>query len=434
MTIAIVGAGFTGLSAAYDLAKAGRKVIVFDSDGEPGGLAGGFPIGSSTLLEKFYHHWFVSDRHIMDLIADLGLQNNILHRQSQTGLYYNNRLFRLSSPVDVLKFTALPFLDRLRLGFLVLQVRMIKDWRSIEHLSVEEWLVGLCGRRVYDLVWAPLLDAKFSTYKDEISATWFLLKLQLRGGSRGKNGSEILAYYKGGFAALAQQLRNAIVAAGGEVRLGQTVSQIDVHEGQATGVRLASGEQVPADQILLTTALPIAADLLAQSAPSDWLQALRKVQYLANRCIVLELDRSLSTTYWINVNEPGFPFVGVIEHTNFEPPETYGGKHIVYLSRYMPDSDPLYTISDDLYVAYALPYIKRMFPDFDESWIHAAHVWKADHAQPVTTRNYSKMIPSHVTPIKGVTLFSMAQIYPEDRGTNYAVREGRKAAALLTPP
>ncbi|MDO8323748.1 MAG: FAD-dependent oxidoreductase, partial [Phenylobacterium sp.] len=119
MTIAIVGAGFTGLSAAYDLAKAGRKVIVFDSDGEPGGLAGGFPIGSSTLLEKFYHHWFVSDRHIMDLIADLGLQNNILHRQSQTGLYYNNRLFRLSSPVDVLKFTALPFLDRLRLGFLV---------------------------------------------------------------------------------------------------------------------------------------------------------------------------------------------------------------------------------------------------------------------------------------------------------------------------
>lgn len=434
MTIAIVGAGFTGLSAAYDLAKAGRKVIVFDGDSEPGGLAGGFSIGSSTMLEKFYHHWFVSDRHIMDLIADLGLQDNILHRQSQTGLYYNNRLFRLSSPVDVLKFTALPFLDRLRLGFLVLQVRMIKDWRSIEHLSVEEWLVGLCGRRVYDLVWAPLLDAKFSTYKDEISATWFLLKLQLRGGSRGKNGSEILAYYKGGFAALAQQLRNAIVAAGGEVRLGQAVSQIDVHDGQATGVRLASGEHVPADQVLLTTALPIAADLLAQSAPSDWIQALRKVQYLANRCIVLELDRSLSTTYWINVNEPGFPFVGVIEHTNFEPPETYGGKHIVYLSRYMPDSDPLYTISDDMYVAYAIPYIKRMFPDFDESWIHAAHVWKADHAQPVTTRNYSKMIPSHVTPIKGVTLFSMAQIYPEDRGTNYAVREGRKAAALLTPP
>ncbi len=140
------------------------------------------------------------------------------------------------------------------------------------------------------------------------------------------------------------------------------------------------------------------------------------------------LDRSLSKTYWLNVNDPGFPFVGVIEHTNFEPAETYGGRHIVYLSKYLAEADPLYTMSDAQMLEYALPHLQRMFPDFARSWILAFHVWHARYAQPIVTRGYRDLIPDAQSPLEGFYIASMAQIYPEDRGTNYAVREGRAIA------
>jgi protoporphyrinogen oxidase len=143
-------------------------------------------------------------------------------------------------------------------------------------------------------------------------------------------------------------------------------------------------------------------------------------------CLVLELDRSLSSTYWLNVNDPNFPFVGVIEHTNFERPETYGGKHIVYLSKYLPHTEALYAMSPDEVLEFALPHLQRMFPKLQRSWIQRHHVWKARWSQPVVEQHYSRLIPSAEGPLPGLHLCSMAQIYPEDRGTNYAVREGRK--------
>ena len=146
---------------------------------------------------------------------------------------------------------------------------------------------------------------------------------------------------------------------------------------------------------------------------------------------MLELDRSLSSTYWLNVNDPGFPFVGVIEHTNFEPASTYGGRHIVYLSKYLPEDADLFRMSDDDVVDYCVPYLERMFPEFRREWILAAHVWRARFSQPIVVRHYSRLIPEVETPIAGLYLSTMAQVYPEDRGTNYAIREGRRVGAQL---
>ena len=430
--VVIVGAGFCGLTAALELLKAGHRVTVIESDTIVGGLAGSFDIGvDSQPLEKFYHHWFTNDEHVISLIKELGEGPQVVTRDSSTGMYFNNTMFRLASPLDVLKFTPLPFVDRIRLGLLVLQVRRIKNWRSVEHLNVPEWLVPLCGRRVYDVVWGPLIDAKFSIYKDDVTAVWFLNKLQLRGSSRGKGGAEQLAYYRGGFAALAERLAEEVRRLGGDIRLGVAATDVETSGNHATGVALADGTTIPADHVIITTAFPIAANLLDGKVPDEEIAKLRRVKYLANRCLVLELDRSLSDTYWLNVNDPSFPFVGVIEHTNFEPTSSYGGRHIVYLSRYLAASDPAYSMTHAEYIEYALPHLQRMFPSFRREWILAGHVWDADYSQPVTERNYSKYVPGHRTALENVDIYTMAQIYPEDRGTNYAVREGRKAAAAV---
>lgn len=428
--VVIIGGGFTGLTAAWELARAGARVTVLEADAEVGGLAGTFLVNGER-LEKFYHHWFTNDRHVNDLVRDIGAGDDVLYRPTRTGMYYANNFFKLSTPQDLLRFTPLPFHDRVRLGLLALRARRVNDWRALENLTAAEWLKSLGGEKVYKVVWEPLLNGKFGEdVAPEISAVWFWNKLKLRGGSRGKGGAEVLAYYRGGFAALADRVAAEIRKLGGEVRLNAPATGLVVESGRVTGVETPDGV-VPADAVLATQALPLFADMVAPHVSPAYAASLRRIRYLANVCLVLELDRSLSETYWLNVNDPGFPYVAVIEHTNFEPPETYGGRRIVYLSKYLPESHPMFTMSDEELYRFSLPHLKRMFPQFDESWVQGYHVWKARHSQPIVVKRYSELIPDVRTPVEGLYLATMAQVYPEDRGTNYAIREGRAAGRLM---
>jgi len=426
--VVIVGAGFTGLASGYALAKKGHKVVVVESDSTAGGLAGTFAFHDGVRLEKFYHHWFNNDVFVPELVKELGLEGDVVTLPTNTGMYFNGRLWKLSTPLDLLRFTALPLIDRIRLGLLVLQVRRIKDWRTIEHLSIREWLQSLAGKRVYEVVWKPLIESKFSVYADAVNAVWMWKKLVLRGSTRNAKGGEELAYFKGGFGRLADALVEAIKALGGEVRFGTMVTGV-VAEGQKISSLTTSGDDIAGKQFLFTPAFPIIADILQGAAGEDWLASLRRVRYLANMCLVLRLRNSLSNTYWLNVNDPGFPFVGVIEHTNFDAPENYKGTHIAFLSRYLPKEDPVWAYNDEQYVDFALLHLTRMFPEMDRSWVIEYKVWRADYAQPITERNYSKYVPGRATPFTNALISTMAHIYPEDRGTNYAIRDGREVAS-----
>jgi len=429
--VVIVGGGFTGLTAAYELSKKGHSVRVIESDSTPGGLAGTFEFADGVKLEKFYHHWFNNDVFVPALVEELGMKGDVITLPSRTGMYFNGRMWKLSTPLDLLRFTALPFVDRIRLGLLVFQVQRIKDWRTIEHLSIREWLESLCGKRVYKVVWEPLIVSKFSLYAEAVNAVWMWKKLVLRGSTRNEKGSEELAYFKGGFGRLAEAMVAAIERAGGEISFNSQVIGVDTNGQQLRAIKTET-EEISAKQFLFTPAFPIIAKIFEGVADTNWLNRLRRVRYLGNMCLVLRLKRSLSDTYWLNVNDPGFPFVGVIEHTNFDTPEHYKGTHIAFLSRYLAVEDPVWSYSDEQYVDFALSHLKRMFPDMDRSWLVEHCVWRAEYAQPVTEKNYSEYVPGRETPFINASISTMAQIYPEDRGTNYAIREGKAVAAHIS--
>jgi protoporphyrinogen oxidase len=363
--ITIVGAGFTGLSAAYELAKKGVSVTVVEAESEIGGLAAAFDVGGEK-LDRFYHHWFTNDADVMALVHELGMNNRVRINQTNTGIYYAKNFFKLSTPSDLLKFTAV----------------------------------------------------------------WFWNKLKLRGGSRGASGEERLVYLKGGFVALADALASRIMELGGRVELNANVSKVSFINKQ--WVAETSRGTVTSDRVVITTALPLIADMVRGWASDTYIDTLERIKYIGNVCLVLELDRSLSNTYWLNVNDPSFPFVGVIEHTNFEKSETYGGRHIVYLSKYIPHTDILYSMNKNQFLDYALPYLKIMFPSLERSWIKAHHIWKSLYSQPIVEKFYSELIPLEDGPMEGFHICTMAQIYPEDRGTNYAIRAGRKIGIRLS--
>lgn len=421
--VIVIGAGFTGLSTAYELAKKGIKVIVLEAENNIGGLAASFDVGD-VKLDRFYHHWFTNDRDVMDLIDELGLKNKVMINPSNTGVYYANNFFKLSTPWDLINFKPLKFFDRIRLGLLALRVRKIKDWKLLESKTASDWLKELGGENVYKIIWEPLLKGKFGNYAPKISAVWFWNKLKLRGGSRGKSGEEKLAYLKGGFILLAEELEKRIKKFGGEVKLNVPVNEIN-YVNNCWKIK-TKNKIYTSERVVVTTALPIIADMVKKWASAQYVRDLRRINYIGNVCLVLELDRPLSNTYWLNVNDPNFPFVGVIEHTNLEHAKTYGGRHIVYLSKYLMTSDKIYAMNKKEFLDYSFPYLKKMFPEMNKTWILKYHMWRARWSQPIVEKNYSKLISKIVSPNEKFYICTMAQIYPEDRGTNYAIREGRK--------
>ena len=205
----MVGAGFSGLAAAYELVQRGFRPIVLEAESEVGGLAAAFQVDGAR-VERFYHHWFTNDQYVIELLRELGLEDRVLYKPTRTGMYFANQIYRLSTPLDVLRFPALPVSDRIRLGLTVLRARRVRNWREIDHLSAAEWLRRLGGDRAFRVVWEPLLRGKFGPHAEDVSAAWFWSKLRLRGGSRGARGEEQLAYFRGGFASLADELLDRI--------------------------------------------------------------------------------------------------------------------------------------------------------------------------------------------------------------------------------
>lgn len=422
-SVVVIGAGFTGLCAAWELTRAGLAVTVLEASSTPGGLAGSFEAGG-VALEKFYHHWFTSDTAIDELAGDLGVSEHVRSHEGRTGMYFANALYRLTTPLDLLRFAPLSPVDRLRLGWLAIHARALRDWRVLEGMTAQQWLLETCGRRVYDVVWAPLLRAKFGAWADRVCAVWMWNKLVLRGGSRDRRGHERLRYFEGGFAALVDALVAAIERQGGRVICGEPATRADAFGASSANARY------DADATLITTALPVAAALLRESTSEEYRRRLERINYLGNVCLVLELDRSLGDLYWINISDPSFPFTAVIEHTNFQPVDRYGA-HIVYVSRYLAVTDPAYAMDDVTYCDEAFAHLQRMFPQLERAFVRAYHVWREPYAQPLIECGYSQMLPDEQTPVPNVYLASMAQIYPEDRGTNYAVRAGRAVAQRI---
>ena len=419
--ICIIGGGMTGLTAAYRLSKnQDFQVYVYEKDTYLGGLASSYKVGH-TQLDKFYHHWFSNDQFALDLVRELKLSNYLVKKNSNTGMYYANRHYRLSTPIDLLKFKAISFIDRIRLGLFTLYVRRINSWMKLEEFTSYDWLLKTCGKKIFHIVWKPLLDGKFGNFADKVSAVWMWNKLKLRGSSRDKKGSEYLYYLKGGFQRLAQALAQQIENQNGKITLNSNINKIFPH-GKKWYV-FTDQKKLVFDKVLFTGHLPQFKNIISDFASSSYMKELSRIYYIGNICLVMQLKKSLSSTYWLNVNDASFPFVGIIEHTNFEDKDEYGS-HIVYLSKYIETSDELFKMSKADFLKFSMKFIKKVFPDFNSKWIIKYDIWKSKYSQPIVVKNYSKLIPSKKTPYENLYLLTMAQIYPEDRGTNYAIREG----------
>lgn len=432
MKVGIIGAGVAGLTAAYDFSRAGHKVTVYESAPFIGGQASTIEVGGGR-LERGYHHLFTNDTDIIGMMDELGIGGSLGWYPSKVGTYVDGKVYRTTTPMDLLRFSALPLWDRLKLGLFALRVRRIKDWRSLEPYTADEWLRDRLGGKAYEVVWNPLLRGKFGSYYDKVGMPWFWSKIQTRFASRKGAGGEQLGYPVKSFDEVLFALRDKTLAAGGELHIETPVQRVLVEDGCARGLRFcrpdgSTGEE-KFDIILATVpsfSFPGMVDL-----PDDYREKLESVTYTAAVVLILEMTRPLTDIYWMNIADRSLPFLGLIEHTNMLPKEWYGGSHVLYLTNYVDRSEPLFSMSPDEVLELYLPHLKLFNPEFDRSWIKRMHYNSLSAAQPIIGTNYSQRLPDHRTPLKNLWLANTTQIYPEDRGTNYSIRMGRQVAKMM---
>lgn len=449
MDIGIIGAGVAGLTAAYDLTRQGHRVTVYEARPYVGGLAAGFKdAGWDWALERFYHHIFASDRDIIALVNELGIGDTLFFPSPVTSILKDGKLYPINKPLAgpwlerlplgkslsnvadlvatglrVLAFRPIPFLARFRVGLATAYLRYNPRWQPLEQVTAHEWLSRAAGARAYEAFWQPLLEGKFGPYYRDVNMAWFWARVVAR--------TPKLGYFEGGFQAFLETLAERVRAQGGEILLEHHVRGI--HPTTEGRIRLELREMAPVHDRVLATCSPQMLKERTPALPAAYTAGLDALASMGAVVLVLAVRQPVSAGhYWINIpKREGFPFLAFVEHTNYVDRRHYGGDTLLYCGDYLEPGHPHFDLEPEALLERFIPGIQRINPAFDRSWIRK--VWKFSelYAQPVPLLNHSQHIPPLETPIPNLFMANMSQVYPWDRGTNYAVEIGRRVAKVM---
>ncbi len=423
MKIAIIGAGFTGLSAAYELIKQKHQVTLFEKDSVPGGLAIGYKEKNwDWSLEKDYHHWFTNDKTILNLAKELG--HEVIIKRPKTSIFVKNKIYQLDSVLSVLLFPLLSLSERLRMGVTIAFLRFEPFWKPLEKYQASKFLAKFMGRKAYQMIWEPLFINKFGKYSDNISLAWFWARLQKRTPS--------LAYPRGGFLEFAKALAKRVEKNGGKIFYESETLAIKETGGLLIKTRNKKREEKEEsfDRIIVTVPSFLFIKIAPQ-LPNGYIKDLKRLKGLGATDLVLRLKKPFfkDNTYWLNVCDKNTPVMAIVEHTNYMDKKYYGGENLVYLGNYKSSDDQYFKLTKQEILRKFDPYLKKINPDYSNNII-SYKFFKTFFAQPVIPVNYSKILPPLKTPLKNVFLANIEQVYPWDRGTNYAVELGQRIAKL----
>ncbi|NIM93203.1 MAG: FAD-dependent oxidoreductase [Anaerolineales bacterium] len=425
MRVAIVGAGIGGLAAAYDLNNAGHEVVIYEGASQVGGLSSGFRDPAwDWSVERYYHHWFASDKYVLGFMEEVGLREKVFFPRPLTSVYFDGDFYPLDSALAVLRFPGLPFLDRIRLGAVVAYLKVTPTWKHLESVTAHEWMQKWVGQRGYDRLWKPLLIGKFGPHYREVNMAWMWARFKAR--------TPRLGTYEGGFQAFMDELAEKLQSQGVSIHLTTLVRKVDPADGGGLNLSL-SDEQVHYDQCLITTSPQLLTELVA-ALPETYVHQLLGLKSMGAVVLILALKHQLSTSgiYWHSLpKEAGFPFLSMVEHTNYVSSEHFAGEHIVYCGDYLDPDHEYFSLTKEQLLERFLPSLSRFNPEFKPEWVRKTWLFSTLYAQPVPPVNHSESIPDLRTPVDGVWFASMSQVYPWDRGTNFAVKIAREAAMRM---
>ncbi|NUN16513.1 MAG: FAD-dependent oxidoreductase [Myxococcales bacterium] len=422
--VGIIGGGIAGLTCAYKLAAEGHAVTVYEASKYVGGLGVDFDHKGNS-IDKFYHVLLDSDRYLVNLLQEMGLASKLLWAPTGMGFMVKEKLYPFNTPVDLLRFKALPFLDRVRTGLAALYITKQKNGFPLDDIPATDWLKRLFGQTVYQNIWDPLLAAKFGERRGEIPAYWVWNTL-----TREKDGTqEVKGYVVGGYRYIAETIATNVQKLGGNIQCGVPVDTLDQLE---VGMSVCAGGTVRRHDAVIST-LPMT--LLRGIVNSPLLEKLPLANLKYQGClnVVLVLKKRLSPYYWIAVVDSGFSFQGVVETTHVVPPESVSGRHIVYVMNYGATDLPAYLMSDQEACFRAETELCRLFPQLTAADIEASYAFRAPFVEPVWPLGYLRVRAAPKVTGTDLYLCTTAQAYPMVTAWNTSVYLAMETVNAMRP-
>jgi len=416
--IAIIGSGMAGLGAAYELSKnSSLDITIFEKETTLGGLSSSVEIQGEQ-LEAFYHHMFPTYYDLFSVARELGIEEKMSFKRAKSGIFYNNKIFPFDTPFNLLSFKPFSFLERIRTGIILAWIKTARSEKRFRNIGAKKWSKKYFGEKVYSILWEPLLESKFGPYADDVDMAWFWGRIYERPSKFG--------YFKGSLNTFISTLGEHLKKNGIKIYLGDGVENIKREKEKFVVQTKKISEEF--DEVIIAAAPTPFLRLTSSIIPEKFFQSVSQFKYLGAICAILVLKHHLTDYYWTNINQTDFPFLGIIEQTNFVSPETYQGYHPVYLSKYLPVESDFYHFTDEEIWKQYIPALKKINKNFSEDWIKEKYIFRAPYAQPVITKNYKTVLPQYKTPVPGLWWISMSHVYPWDRGIDHAFHMGRELA------
>ena len=391
MNIGVIGGGIMGLTLAHKLQEKGRSVTVYESGSQLGGLATYHDFGD-FYWDKFYHVILPGDHFLLSLLKELGLESKLRWKKTFTGYYVNQKFYSISSSMEFLLFPPLSMISKCRLAITILYASRIHDWKQMEKITIEEWLVKIGGRQTFEAFWKPLLLAKLGENYKKVSAVFIWTYIKRLFEARDTTAKkEEMGYVQGGYKTVFDRLEESLTSRGATILTKTGVEAITPSENGGIIVT-ANGESTHFDKVICTS--PV--NVMEQIADPSLLQIKKsdqQVEYLGVICMILRTKKPFTDYYVLNLADDRIPFTGVIGMSTLVATEETGGDYLTYFPKYMISTDPALRESEEELTEWFMKGVKTLYPELKDDDIIDIHLNRAFKVQPLQVLNYSEIIP-----------------------------------------
>ncbi len=414
---------------AHTFAKKGRKVTLLESSAALGGLASAWQIGD-IVWDRHYHVTLLSDQAVRGLLAELGLDASMQWKKTKTGFFHGGRTYPFSSVIDFARFPLLTPLEKLRLGTTILRASRLKDWRSIEDMTVEAWLTSLSGASVFNKIWRPLLRAKLGDDYKTTSATFLWATIQRLYAARNTGlKEELFGYLPGGYAKMLSQFEEALTQAGITLLKNAPVESIERSENKLL-INMATGERLRFDRVIVTVPSPVAANICCGLSDAERAKH-KQVVYSGIICASVLTTSRFSHYYVTNILDETIPFTGLIDMSALVESSELKGHGLLYIPRYLrPDHGDFARTDDDL-KAEMLAALKRMHPSLSDADVLAFRISRARHVFARPTLGYSAKLPPIDTSVPGLSIVNSSHVVNGTLNANETVALAQREAMRI---
>ena len=425
---AIIGSGPMGLMAALELLKLGHQVDVYERDDRIGGMSADFDF-DGTRIERYYHFICRTDYPLFQLLQELELSDRLHWTDTRMGYYYQGKLHKWGTPLALLGFPHLGFIDKVRYALHVMHAKGIKDWTALDRENARDWITRWIGPKAYRVMWEKAFALKFFEYQNDLSASWIGTRIKRVALSRRNLFNESMGYLDGGSAVLLEKMASEVRRRGGRILLGHAIAQVTSDGHRATGVRTAAGDQ-PYDGVISTAPMQYV-PAMVPALPEAFSRQVAAIHNIPVACVILKLSHPLSENFWMNISDERIAIPGLIEYSNLNPGKGTG-EHIVYAPYYMPKTHPKWQWSNEQLIDEVISYLPMINPAFKPEWIRATHCHRYEYAQTICPPGFQGMLPPMKTPLPDFFMADTAYYYPEDRSINESIAVGATLAQVAS--